>query len=169
MSNIFDFASPWRSRLLPGSFNGVQFHVDVGARSSGRRIALHEFPKRDTPYAEDMGRRARRFSVTCYVLGPDYTFNRDALIEQFEQEGPGLLVHPTFGEQLVAVDQYSITERRERGGVADFEITFVEAGSNAFLGAFTDTQSTVAQAADDAKTAAKDSAKTNLEMMPSDI
>jgi prophage DNA circulation protein len=155
---IFDLFAPWRQRLQPGSYNGVPFHVDVDARSGGRRIALHEFPKKDTPYAEDMGRRARRFSITCYVLGPDYTFNRDDLIEQLEQEGPGLLIHPTRGDDMVVVDQYSVTERRERGGVADFEIAFTEAGSNDFSALGIDTQGQVSTAAQNAIAQAKTSA-----------
>ena len=125
--------APWRAALLPASFNGVQFHVDVDSKASGRRLVVHEFPKSDTPYTEDMGRRARHFTVNAYVIqcatdGFDYKPNRDALVAQLEQEGPGILVHPTMGMDTVEVDQYSVTERREQGGMAEFEITFVEAG-----------------------------------------
>ena len=34
----------------------------------GRRIVMHEFPKKDIGYPEDMGRRARRFSVRGYII-----------------------------------------------------------------------------------------------------
>ena len=88
----------WQDRLRPASFRGVEFHVEIGAVASGRRIAQHEFPKRDEPYAEDMGRRIRRHPVTAYFIGFDYQLGRDDLIVALEEEGPGLLVHPTLGE-----------------------------------------------------------------------
>lgn len=142
--------SPWRLRLRLASFNGVEFHVDVDAKSGGRRNALHEFPKRDIPYAEDMGRRARRFSIAAYVIGPDYVFEADDLVAELEREGPGLLIHPTMGEDLVNVDTYSRTERRERGGIAEFEITFMEAGEPTFTSPLVDTVSTAIRVAQSA-------------------
>jgi prophage DNA circulation protein len=143
--------SPWRMRLQPASYNGVLFHVDASARASGRRIALHEFPKRDIPYSEDMGRKAKRFTVAAYVIGPFFEDQRDALIEQFEAEGTGRLVLPTStDEKLVVVDAYSITERRERGGYAEIEIHFIEAGQDISTVNLADTQSAVTSAVNNA-------------------
>ena len=50
----------WRSKWMPAKFRNARFHVESAVRESGRRIVSHEFPKRDVPYAEDMGRRAAR-------------------------------------------------------------------------------------------------------------
>ena len=143
--------SPWRLNLQPASYNGAGFFVDVDAKASGRRIALHEYPKRDIPYAEDMGRRAKRFTITAYVIGPYYEDDRDALIAQLDALGNGVLVRPTtIGDETVVVDTYSVTERRERGGSATFEIAFVEAGQNLSALAISDTQSGVTQQVDSA-------------------
>lgn len=123
--------APWRLTLQPASYNGAGFFMDVDAKNSGRRIALHEYPKRDIPYAEDMGRKAKRFTISGYCIGPDYEAARDALIQQLEALGNGNLVRPTTSmAEVVTVDGYSVTERRERGGYALFEMTFVEAGQN---------------------------------------
>lgn len=141
----------WRLRLQPASFNGVAFHIDDTSRASGRRIALKEFPKKNIPYGEDMGRRAKRFTIKAYVIGDDYTDQRDALIEELEAEGPGILVHPTYVDyDQVNCENYSVTERRERGGIAEFEITFSEAGQDPSTVSSTDTQSGVSNAADTA-------------------
>jgi prophage DNA circulation protein len=149
----------WRQNLRPASFNGVPFKVELDGKSSGRRIVPHEFPKKNRPWAEDMGRRIRRFVVNAYIvyspeLNPDYQAGRDALIEQLEAEGPGMLVLPTGLEVmsdgasgLVAVDTYTVTERRERGGYCEFEIAFFEAGETIQTAAAGDTQSAVKQAA----------------------
>lgn len=122
----------WKMQLVPASFRGAEFKIEVNSRASGRRVVLHEFPKRDQPYAEDMGRAARRFPVTGYVIGSDYKAQRDALIAALEAEGPGLLILPTLGEQIVQPREYAVREQRQAGGMAEFEMTFVEAGAAAF-------------------------------------
>ncbi|AWN43170.1 DNA circularization N-terminal domain-containing protein [Methylobacterium durans] len=145
--------SPWRARLRPASFRGAEFHVEVGTRAGGRRVALHEFAKRDDPYAEDMGRRAIRNAVTAYLVGPDYLDDRDILIESLDAEGPGLLIHPTLGEFDVVCDGFNAIERRERGGYVEIECTFIEVGSIGSYQAQADTAGAVGMKADDLSTA----------------
>jgi DNA circularisation protein N-terminus len=144
MAAIPGWWAPWRQNLLPASYMGAVFHVDVNARASGRRIASHEFPHIDKPFSEDLGRRIKRFTVTGYVIsGPfvrnnanlDYKVLRDALIAALETNGPGILVLPTaltsqgdLDNRRVMADAYSVTEHREKGGWAEFEMTFVEYG-----------------------------------------
>jgi prophage DNA circulation protein len=121
--------------LVPAFFRMAPFHVDANSRTSGRRVVLHEFPKRDTPYAEDMGRSARRFPVTGYVIGPDYQIWRELLVLALEAEGPGLLVLPTLLQRdtiLVQPREYTVRETRQAGGMAEFEMQFVEAGETGF-------------------------------------
>lgn len=135
MAAIADIKSPWRARLRPASFRGASFHVDAGQRASGRRVAPHEYPKRNDPYAEDMGRAARRWSITAYVIGPNYDLLRDLLITALEADGPAtlLLPSPYLGEDVQALcGPYSMREERERGGFATFEIDFYEAGTPGF-------------------------------------
>ena len=145
--------APWRLNLQPASYNGAGFFVDVDAKASGRRIALHEYPKRDIPYAEDMGRRAKRFTVTGYVIGPYYEDDRDALLAQLDALGNGVLVRPTtMADETVVVDTYTVTERRERGGSAAFEMTFIEAGQNLSATAIANTQAGVQSQVDQAMT-----------------
>jgi prophage DNA circulation protein len=149
--------SAWRDRLVPASFRGVEFHVELGALSGGRRVVMHEFAKREEPYAEDMGRRARRYPVTGYLVSPEYIFDRDDLIEALEEEGPGVLVHPTLGEFEVAAGDFTCTERRERGGYCEFEMMFLEAGADVSTDFGTDTQGVVKSNSADAEAAAKSS------------
>ena len=123
----------WRKWLQPASFRGIIFHVEVGGMAGGRRVAQHEFPKRNVPFSEDMGRRIRRWPIQGYmIIGPkylDYTQARNSLINALEQDGPGTLVHPTLGQQQVMVDTFNYVETREKGGYCLFEMVFLEAGS----------------------------------------
>lgn len=144
--------------LIPASFRGMPFHIDVGAKVSGRRNVVHEYPKRDDPYTEDMGRRARKFQISAYVIGSFYVLEAEALTTALEIEGPGTLIHPTMGPMQVVCDGYSRTESREEGGMARFDIQFVEAGTTPFSPATSNTQAATSSAADTAGQTAATSA-----------
>lgn len=160
---IKDIHNPWRDRLIAASFKGVVYHVEQQARSSGRRMVAHEYPKRDLPYAEDMGRHIIRYQVTGYVIGPNYMLRRDELIAVLEEEGPGVLNDPYVsgdihlleygsGRPLYSCERYSVTESRERGGYAMFEMVFVESGAPGNSQMQTDTRSAVTTNAEEAST-----------------
>lgn len=130
----------WRQYLKRASFRGQPFYVETAVRESARRIVGHEFPKRDSPYAEDMGRRAREFTVRGYLIvypsniasdplkNLNYLIARDRLIEALETEGPDYLQLPLLGNLLVACQRYRITEEERYGGFCTFDMTFFEYG-----------------------------------------
>src|SRR5262252_982048 len=133
---------PWRSKFLPANFDGALFHVEAGSRESGRRIVTHEFPKKDLPYAEDMGRRAIEFSVRAYFIQfvtdanqlfqRDYIIPRDELQERLGQGGPGLLQLPFMKPLTVVCTRFRMSEEDRLGGFCAFDITFVELGAPPF-------------------------------------
>ena len=94
-----------------------------------------------------MGRRARRFAVSGYIVDEDYIPLRDALIAACEQEGQGLLVHPTMGEFMVQCEAYNSAETRMRGGFVEIDMSFVEAGSEPNFAPGVDTTAGIANAA----------------------
>lgn len=129
----------WRDQWLPARFRKAMFHIDSGSKESGRRLVVHEFPKRELPYAEDMGRRAVEWSVRGYcIVYPrdteiplyrrDYRTPRNLLIQALEQEGYGELQLPTLPPMQVAVQRYRVTEENRYGGFCVFDMTFVEQG-----------------------------------------
>nr|WP_249792674.1 DNA circularization N-terminal domain-containing protein [Bradyrhizobium sp. BRP22] len=124
---------------MPASFNDARFHCEVNSRESGRRIVEHEFPKKELPYAEDMGRSAREFTVRGYcIVYPydseivlfrrDYRLARNLLIAALEKEGPGVLQLPTQPPQMVVCSRYRLTEEERMGGFCMFDMTFLEYG-----------------------------------------
>jgi len=121
--------NPWRERLMLGwSFRGVPFWVEQQARQSGRRNVEHEYPKRNIPYAEDMGRHAVRYTIQGFLIGPNYLAEKSNLLNALEADDAGILVDPMVGSMLVMCERYSVTETRERGGYCVFEMAFAEAG-----------------------------------------
>ena len=116
----------WRDQVstLKASFRGAEFFIESHDTPIGRRVALHEFPERDEPYAEDLGRASRVISMTGYVLGDDYITARDALADALDAEGTGELFHPYFGRMIVQVGSCSMREQSSDGGICMFSLEF---------------------------------------------
>ena len=141
----------WRDDLRPASFRGVPFFVADAEGQGGRRGALHQYPQRDTPYWEDLGRQARTVTLTAYLIGDDVAARAARLIEVLEAAGPGYLVHPHKGTMRMAVASYRETHRIAQGRATWYEITFQEAGEAAYPATTADTTARVGAAADEAE------------------
>jgi prophage DNA circulation protein len=139
MSTIRDLPSAWRQDLVLASFKNALFHCESNARESGRRIVMHEFPKKEFPYAEDMGRRAKSFIIRGYCIqypfnsgnalfARDYREARNILRDALDREGPGVLVLPLARYELVVCSQYRLTEEEKFGGYCVFDMQFQELG-----------------------------------------
>jgi hypothetical protein len=127
--------NPWRDKWQTALFRDAMFFVETDARTGGRRVALHQYPKRNTPYAEDMGRSANKFVVQGYLIGPVYLDLKDNLVTALEKDGPGWLRLPLpfqMSDQYVMVMSYSVTQAREKGGFCAIDMEFVEYGDPAY-------------------------------------
>jgi hypothetical protein len=113
LSSVGPYKFAWRQRLRMASFKSAPFYVEQQGRSSGRRTVLHQYPKRDLPYAEDMGREALRYQITGYLIQAptnpassrptdlnylgmdrDYDVARDFLESKLMEKSPGRLLDP---------------------------------------------------------------------------
>jgi prophage DNA circulation protein len=143
-SKITDLPSAWRQDYRPGSFRSALFHCEAISKENARRIVTHQFPKKELPYSEDMGRNALAWSVRGYCIQfgsdrpnsqlylRDYRIPRDALLKALKQEGPGLLKLPLMTPMIVVCPRYRITEEAKLGGYVVFDMQFVEYGSPPF-------------------------------------
>lgn len=147
----------WKDKLRPASFRGVDFFVDSSQYTSGRRITFHEFPNRDKPYAEDLGKAGGTFRIEGYILGDDYFDTKDDILEAVTTEGTGVLVHPYYGAMTVQLGTFSIDENTKEGRYAKLSFQFYEAGTNVFPAQVDDKQSDLEDAATAANTAAQNS------------
>lgn len=120
-----------KDKLRPASFRGVPFEVDGSDMDTGRRVQLHEYPQRDKPFAQDLGRSARAVKFDAFVVGADYVDKANALLGAMEEYGQGTLVHPWFGSLKVNVTGCSVAFNRELG-LAKFSLNFVESGELEF-------------------------------------
>lgn len=122
----------WLDRLLPASLAGVELLAQTSRMSVGRRVVVIELPGRDQPEHEDMGRAARRCSLTAYLVGEDYDRDRARLVAVLEGKGPHTFVNPWWGESKVVVEGVGeFEEMVERGRGCSVTMQLVEAGAQA--------------------------------------
>jgi prophage DNA circulation protein len=139
--------SQWWAQLQPGSWRGVPFVLDVGETHAGRRVAIHEYPYRDTAWVEDLGMLPRRFALQVYQVGDDVYAQRDAMVAACESPGPGTLVHPTLGAVEVVLLDFAVQDRRERGRYVEVQMQFLLASAVRFPATSIASGSTVSFAA----------------------
>ncbi|ELY2553005.1 DNA circularization N-terminal domain-containing protein [Cronobacter sakazakii] len=123
----------WKDNLQDASLRGVPFKVEEDEATFGRRVQVHEYPNRDKPWAEDLGRATRRFSVQAYLIGDDYFEQRNKLIEAIEKPGSCTLVHPYYGEMTVTVDDaVRVSHSVSEGRMCRVSFSFIESGELSF-------------------------------------
>lgn len=123
----------WIDRLQPASFRGIPFKVEEEEGTFGRRVQTHEYPGRDKPYTEDLGRTTRRFNVSAYLIGDDYFDQRDRLIKAVETAGPGTLVHPFYGEMIICIDgDVRVSHSNSAKRMCQVSFNVVESGELSF-------------------------------------
>lgn len=150
-------------QLVGASFRGEPFFVESVERSGGRRAVVHEFPLRDDPFVEDLGRKARGYRVEGYVLGDDYLADRDNLLAALEREGVGQLQLPYYDLKRAICTSVTVRETKTEGGMAVFSLEFAEAPNQKPVPAAAfDAPAQVAAAADTAIAAAKAELGTKL-------
>ncbi len=121
----------WKQGLRRGMLGGVPIHTRDRSYQTGRAIHVHEYPKRDTPFPEDMGKDTIKIALDAYVIGDDYMAQRNRLIAVCERNGP-MSYTDHWGRSLrVVVESCDLKETSEEGRLARFSIKLIEAGSGA--------------------------------------
>ena len=124
--------SKFTEQLMPASFRGVGFYVTSASLKAGRRTVVHEYPQRDKPYVEDIGRATRQVSISAFVVGEDYIKQANTLLEAIEKPGSGTLVHPWLGSMTVTLTAVSELKFDTALGVASISFTATESGDLSF-------------------------------------
>jgi hypothetical protein len=123
---------------LEGSFRGFPFLYSRERKPGGQRGPLHEYPDRDEPYFEGLGRKAKQYDLTIYFIGTggDRTgTTADIQADGFEallwggKPGPLLL---GLRRETVWARSWDRERTADKSGWVQFQVTFVEAGRNQY-------------------------------------
>jgi len=125
----------WKDLLHDASFRGVTFDCLRTRDSAKRGLAEHEYPYIDGADVEDLGRRARRISMTAVFWGNDYESKLQAFLKAIDQSGSGELIHPVFGSIPNAqLDDYEVSHDAQNPDHCTVELLFLESKpSNPFF------------------------------------
>lgn len=125
--------SLFSSKLRKAAYNGVSFEVTASTIKFGRRTVTHEYPQRDEPYTEDLGRSARTFDITGFIVGETYIAQTKRLLKALEASSknnePGKLVHPWMGTLSVCLNSQPKVDWNLEQGITNITLSFVEAGN----------------------------------------
>lgn len=150
----------WRDDLRECSYRGIACRYRNASIQRGRRLAVHEYPHRETADVEDLGRSNPRFRLDLYLLDSEapgqLNARRDALLAALEQPGPGTLVHPYHGTIQVHAESVRESYSTREGGMVRLSVAFVEAAAARLPGVATDTAIILNSRSNALATAAKD-------------
>jgi prophage DNA circulation protein len=118
----------WEDTLLDATFRGVVFDVLRTKDSTQRDTVSHEYPYLDGADIEDLGRKARRFSLTAVFWGDDYETRLQDFVAVLDKPGPGELIHPVFGSiEMAQLLDYEIDHDAENRDYCTVDLKFSEA------------------------------------------
>lgn len=120
------------SQLKPASYKGVPFLWREQGGKVGRRTAEHEYPQRDKPYVEDLGRMIRPLTFSALLIGDDWQSQLNKLLGVLEEPGSGELVHPLFGTLTVYPRPCDWSYTLDRQRMVSLTLEFIEAGDLSF-------------------------------------
>ncbi len=80
-------ASQLQPQLRLASFRGTAFQVNDADLGAGRRMQVHEYPQRDMPWVEDLGRATREISIEGFLIGTYYIAQANRLLAALEASG----------------------------------------------------------------------------------
>lgn len=138
----------WRDEMLPASFRGIGFLIPQASAPVGMKGQLHEFPQRDEPYFEQLGKQSQVHVVTGWIIGDDCFTRRDKFLEAIQTPGAGELVHPWFGRMQVKAGECDMTHDFQQGGMVSFQVTFYPDTPLKFPTAKVNSQQQVVKASD---------------------
>lgn len=96
------------------------------SRAGGKKAATHELPQQDYAEVQDLGNTATRFPLSIFFQGADYDRTADAFYAALEERGPGILLHPRWGDLNVQPLTFLQKEQFvDHARVATFEIEFI--------------------------------------------
>ena len=110
---------------VAASFKGINFRVRTESITDiGRKKVLHEYPKSDIRFIEDMGQIPSTFSITAFIHGENWIQDSEKLQKALNENTEGRLVLSTLGAYDVFALQYSIEETQSEIGETKFNLNF---------------------------------------------
>lgn len=131
------------------SFRNAQFRVAVAELEAGKHVVNHEFPGGKN-FAEDPSKKTREWPVEGYIVGDTQELEaaRDRLIAAVEAPGPGVLLHPMYGQKNVQCVSCRLRESVDEQRMVRVSLVFIDAGEAVLPSQLVDTKSNLLSTSD---------------------
>lgn len=146
----------WRDRLRQNAWLNAPFEYVSHTINVGWRLQTHQYPERDTPWTQNLGRDAESLTVVGYVSGHDYDIRRDAVLKAAREGSTGTLVLSRVGPIQAELKSCSCAESVADGGKATFTFQFVEPGKRELPAWERDTSGLLASSVQSVESSARD-------------
>ena len=103
-------------KVRKASYNGIDFNVQSTDVAGGHRQSEHRFNNNKTDLQQH-GVKNRTYTLSALHFGVDSVQQANNLIDQLEQSGAGVLMHPDYGELAVGFDTFSTGVNTKRNMV----------------------------------------------------
>lgn len=124
------------NRLRPGSFIAPSiteqtFLTNTVTKSGGKKISTMEIIDSDESVSQDHGNKTDTFPVSMYFTGDDFdtqvTNFEKLLKEKYDQDFPGFLRHPLWGDIDVFPVSWELSIQLVEGvGIGRIDVEFIE-------------------------------------------
>lgn len=126
----FSASLPWvGANLRPGALRGLLFYVQKSEDVAVRRWVTHEFPGRDEPWHEDLGKKTRSFQIEGLIIGADVVLQARAFSRAAADPDVATLLHPWLGAMQVVVQDCRISFDVNEARVARISLRVEKAGT----------------------------------------
>jgi prophage DNA circulation protein len=120
-------------RFISPSGKEFELEFEEVSRVEGKKAPVTEFPGQDQGAIQDLGEVTQVFPISCFISGPDHDLEAERFIAALAETGPGLLLHPVWGDFPVLPSSRRISQGMVQGmGRTNFQIEFIRAEENAF-------------------------------------
>lgn len=150
---------PDLSQMKPAMFRNLPFAVLTSGGEHGRRSETHEYPDKDIPWVEDLGRKARLIRFRGFLLSNSRVYGGGDVADQLKQmigaaetKGTGPLVHPLLGNLTVSCRLLSYDAGLDGANYIEISFELVEGGVRTFPSTTVSTGTAVTAAAQTATT-----------------
>ena len=114
--------------ILNGSYKSIPISINSASLNGGRKVAIRQFPNRDTQTVIDLGLQPRQYSLQIIISAKrqkDYFGYRNDLLAVLESNTPGELIHPLYGRlNNVVAASYSLSEDFSSFGDSSIDVNF---------------------------------------------
>ncbi len=111
-------------KTIRATFKGVPFLVRRETNTSGRKVAIHEYPGSDVRFIEDLGKKPGIFRVSGYISGENWVQDTQRLSTALDESSEGILELSTFGRFKVKSVEYTKESIQTSLGEVSFNLTF---------------------------------------------